>query len=111
MRWTQQSANLGPIFAWFISGHSSAQLDEGWWHDLISDGSGGSTYVQARRGNLEHWDQWRVIRYCNPLVEVSAEFRRTLLEEREAARRDPRLKARFCSYRLTSQVKMNHLLC
>ena len=45
-------------------------------------------------------------------MEVSAEFRRTLLEEREAARRDPRLKARFCSYRLNvpSQDESSTLL-
>ena len=72
----------------------------GWWHDLISDGSGGSTYVQKLQGDLKRWDQWSEIRRVNPLVEISAEFRRTLLEEREKARRDPRLKARFCSYRL-----------
>ena len=45
-------------------------------------------------------------------MEVSAEFRRTLLEEREKARRDPRLKARFCSYRLNvpSQDESSTLL-
>ena len=80
--------------------HSCPKSRAGWWHDLISDGSGGSTYVQSLQGDLKRWDQWSEIRRCNPLVEVSAEFRRTLLEEREKARRDPRLKARFCSYRL-----------
>ena len=42
----------------------------------------------------------RRIRRCNPLVAVSASFRRKLLEERDAARLDSRLKARFLSYRL-----------
>ena len=72
----------------------------GWWHDLIADGSNGSTFVQALQGDLKKWDQWAEIRRVNPLVEISAEFRKTLLEERDAARHDPRLKARFCSYRL-----------
>ena len=72
----------------------------GWWHDLIADGSNGSTYVQALQGDPERWDQWPEIRRCNPLVAVSADFRRKLLEERDAARRDSRLKARFLSYRL-----------
>ena len=72
----------------------------GWWHDLIQDGSGGSTYIQAIRGDLAKWDSWPEIRRCNPLVEISGQFRKTLLEERDKARRDPRLKARFCSYRL-----------
>ena len=72
----------------------------GWWHDLIADGSHGSTYVQALQGDPEKWDQWPEIRRCNPLTAISADFRRKLLEERDAARRDSRLKARFLSYRL-----------
>ena len=72
----------------------------GWWHDLISDGSGGSTFVQSLQGDLKKWDSWNEIRRVNPLVEISGEFRKTLLEERDKARRDSRLKARFCSYRL-----------
>ena len=74
----------------------------GWWHDLIADGSSGSTYVQFLGGDLSRWDAWPEIRRVNPLVEISASFRRTLLEERDKARRDPRLKARFCSYRLNT---------
>ena len=34
------------------------------------------------------------------MTAVSAEFRKKLLQERDAARRDSRLKARFLSYRL-----------
>ena len=72
----------------------------GWWHQMIEAGSGRSTYVQDLRGDPARWDNWHEIRRCNPLVEVSATFRRKLLEERDAARRDSRLKARFMSYRL-----------
>ena len=72
----------------------------GWWHDMIADGSRGSVYVQALRGDPERWDQWPEIRRCNPLTAVSPEFRRKLLEERDEARKDSRLKARFMSYRL-----------
>ena len=74
----------------------------GWWHDLIADGSSGSTYVQFLGGDLSRWDTWPEIRRVNPLVSISASFRKTLLEERDKARRDPRLKARFCSYRLNT---------
>ena len=69
----------------------------GWWHDLVKDGTHGSVYVQSLKGNPERWDRWPEIRRCNPLVSVSADFRRKLLEERDAARRDSRLKARFLS--------------
>ena len=72
----------------------------GWWHDLIADGTGGSTYVQALRGNPELWDSWPEIRRCNPLVSAFSDSRKVLMEERAQARRDSRLKARFLSYRL-----------
>ena len=84
----------------------------GWWADLISDGSGGSTYVLKLQGDLKRWDRWPEIRRCNPLTAISSSFRKTLLEERDQARRDPRLKARFCSYRLNrpSQDESSTLL-
>ena len=72
----------------------------GWWHDLVSDGSLGSTFVHALQGDAAKWDQWPEIRRCNPLTAVSAAFRAKLLEERDKARSDGRLKARFLSYRL-----------
>ena len=72
----------------------------GWWHDLIEEGSGDEVYVQALRGNPERWDQWPEIRRCNPLSNISSRFRKRLLRERDKARNDSRLKARFLSYRL-----------
>ena len=77
-----------------------APATSGWWHDLVNDGSHSSTYVQALRGDPEKWDRWPEIRRCNPLTAISPEFRKKLLEERDEARRDTRLKARFLSYRL-----------
>ena len=52
------------------------------------------------RATGETWDSWQTIRKANPLTAISPEFRKQLLEERDAARGDPRLKARFLSYRL-----------
>ena len=72
----------------------------GWWPDLIKDGSKGSTYVQALQGDIDRWESWYEIRRCNPLTAISTDFRAKLLEERDSARNDSRLKARFLSYRL-----------
>ena len=72
----------------------------GWWHELVEGGSRGSTYVQSLQGDLEKWDQWSEIRRVNPLVDISSTFRKRLLQERDEARGDTRLKARFLSYRL-----------
>ena len=72
----------------------------GWWHDLVGGGTNGATYVQRLRGDAKRWDSWREIKRCNPLTAVSSEFKKKLLDERDKARRDPRLKARFLSYRM-----------
>ena len=77
-----------------------APARSGWWVDLVRGGSSGSTFVQALEGDPARWDFWPEIRRCNPLMSLFAESRATLLEERDAARADSRLKARFLSYRL-----------
>ena len=72
----------------------------GWWHELVEGGTRGSTYVQSLQGDLEKWDTWPEIKRVNPLTAISPSFRRRLLQERDDARGDTRLKARFLSYRL-----------
>ena len=73
---------------------------DGWWHNLVNDGSGPTTYIQALKGDPNRWDKWGEIKRCNPLTAISPEFRKRLLIERDAARLDSRLLARFKSYRL-----------
>ena len=72
----------------------------GWWHGLIHAGSDGSTHVTALEGDRAKWDRASEIRRCNPLMWHFAESRAVLLDERNKARRDTRLKASFLSYRL-----------
>ena len=72
----------------------------GWWHEIVDAGSHGSTYVQSLKGDPKKWDKWSEIRRCNPLTAISPQFRAKLISERDAARRDSRLAARFQSYRL-----------
>ena len=87
-----------PMRAIFIG--TLAPSFEGWWHNLVSDGSGPTTYVQALQGDKNKWERWSEIRRCNPLTAISPEFRARLRVERDAARLDSRLLARFKSYRL-----------
>ena len=79
-----------------------APASGGWWHDLVDGGTNSTTYVQALKGDPKKWDKWSEIRRCNPLTAISAEFKAKLLDERDQARKDSRLRARFCSYRLNS---------
>ena len=77
-----------------------APSTDGWWADLIADGSHGSVYVQSLQGDRDKWDSWKEIKRVNPLTSISKDFRRKLRAERDAGYKDSRLKARFCSYRL-----------
>ena len=77
-----------------------APARDGWWHDIVTRGTTGGTYVQRHQGNGDKWDSWREIMRVNPLAKVSLDFRAKLKEEREEAKNDSRLKARFLSYRL-----------
>ena len=74
----------------------------GWWHDLVHAGSGRGVHVTALAGDAETWDSWPTIRKANPLMAAFPESRAQLLAERNEARADPRLKARFLSYRLNT---------
>ena len=87
-----------PMRAVFIGTLAPAMA--GWWHDLVKSGSTSSTYVQGLQGDAEKWDVWAEIKRVNPLTAISPEFHKRLKLEREEARGDSRLKARFLSYRL-----------
>ena len=71
-----------------------------WWWDLIADGTKGRTHVQLYQDEVETWDKWATIRKANPLIGLDAHTRKVILEERDDARGDSRLKARFLTYRL-----------
>ena len=71
-----------------------------WWPELIARGSRPGVHVTLVQGNRATWDRWPTIRRANPLVSVNPILRKTLLRERDAARRDERLRARFLSLRL-----------
>ena len=72
----------------------------GWWPDLLAQGSRGSRYIQLVQGNPDKWDDLRHVRAVNPLLSQFPEGREQLREERDEARSNTRLKARFTSYRL-----------
>ena len=87
-----------PLTALFFGTISPAQ--SGWWVDMVANGTRGSIFVQSLQGTRERWDHWPTIRGCNPLMSGYKESRKVLLEERDAARSDTRLKALFLSDRL-----------
>ena len=81
---------LGPLAT--ATGH--------WFYDLAHGGTKGRTWAKLFQGERKTWDNWNTIRRANPLISKDANTRAKLREEREAARGDSRLKARFMTYRL-----------
>ena len=83
-----------------VAGTLAPSGRDDWWPKMVKRGSGPGVHVTALQGDPDTWDQWQTIRKCNPLVAVNPRLRRTLLRERDEARRDDRLRARFLSLRL-----------
>ena len=101
---TAQGKPFSPLKVIFIGTVAPAR-DDGWWARLVAAGTQGSVYVQALQGDLDRWDCEDEIRRVNPLTEISKSFLAKLLEERDAAKSDERLKARFLSYRLNRPTR------
>ena len=76
-----------------------------WWPELIDAGSGNGLHVTALTApDNAPWDSWDTLRKVNPLVRVNASLRRTILRERDAARKNPTLRPAYEAYRLNRQV-------
>lgn len=87
-----------------IGTRSPAELDN-WWPRLIDRGSAPGVHVsELRAPDGEPWDAWLTIRRANPLLNVSATLRRTVLRERDEARLDPAKRRSFEAFRLNRSV-------
>ena len=76
-----------------------------WWPALLARGSRPGVHIELLQGAREAWDAWPNIRKANPVAAVNPILRKTLLRERNEARRDDRLRARFQSDRLNLPTK------
>ena len=83
-----------------------APADDGtWWPALLDAGSGPGTHITALSApDGEPWDAFATVRAVNPLLNVNASLRRTVLRERDEARRNPTLRRAYEAYRLNRQV-------
>ena len=79
-----------------------APAQSGWWHDIVSRGSHGSTFVMQLQGNPKKWDRLTELKRVNPLMWGFENSRDVLREELKDAIRDSRLKASFLSYRMNT---------
>lgn len=56
---TSQGKPNSPLKAIYVG--TLAPSTGGWWHDLVNDGSKGSTYVMSLQGDPATWDTWATI--------------------------------------------------
>ena len=96
---TAQGKVGSPLKA-ILTGTLAPAAPDSWWPTLVEGGTRGSTWVGLLQGRPERWDKWREVLRVNPLARKHKELAVVLREERDAARRDSRLKAAFMSMRL-----------
>ena len=78
---------------------------DSWWPVLLETGSGPGTHIEVRTAPDDApWDAWSTIRAVNPMVMLNASLRKTILRERDEARRNDALRPAFEAYRLNRQV-------
>ena len=76
-----------------------------WWPSLLDGGSGPGTHVTIMAAPDDApWDDWNTIKSANPLVTFNPSLRKTILRERDDARRDPSQRPAFKAYRLNQHV-------
>ena len=78
-----------------------------WWPELLEGGSGPGMHIEVLAAPPDAaWDAWPTIRAANPLLNVHGTLRRTVLRERDDARRNPTRRPAFEAYRLNRMVEV-----
>ena len=76
-----------------------------WWPEMLDAGNGPGIHVTALSAPDDaDWDNWQTLRRVNPLVMANPSLRKTILRERDAARRNPTLRPAYEAFRLNRQV-------
>ena len=83
-----------------------APASEGsWWPTLLDTGSGPGTVVEVRSApDGQPWDKWATVAAVNPLIRANPSLRKTILRERDEARRNDALRPAYEAYRLNRQI-------
>ena len=68
----------------------------------------GVTSRCCRRPTDESWDSWQTVLKVNPLLRVSEPLRRTVLRERDEARKSYTLRRSYEAFRLNRMVDVSH---
>ena len=103
----RQSLGKRPGQRLLLIGTRAPSEEGSWWPSLLDGGSGPGTHVTVLTApDSEPWDAWSTIRRVNPLVMHNEALRKTILRERDDARRDGSQQPAFEAYRLNRQVEV-----
>lgn len=81
---------------------------DGWWPNLLDAGSGNGTHVQVLTAPDDApWDSMKTIKAVNPLLSANENLKKTILRERDDARRNPSMIPAFRAFRLNQQVNVH----
>ena len=104
----RQSLGKRPGQRLLLIGTRAPASPDTWWPGLLDAGSGPGTHVEVMTApDSEPWDKWETIRRVNPMVLANPDLRRTILRERDDARRNPTLRPAFEAFRLNRQVSVS----
>ena len=103
----RQSLGKRPGQRLLLIGTRAPAEDGSWWPSLLDGGSGPGTHVTVLTAPEDApWDAWSTIRRVNSLVMHNPSLRKTILRERDDARRDESQRPAFEAYRLNRQVEV-----
>ena len=101
----RQSIGKRPGQRLILIGTRAPGPDGGWWADLLDQGSMDGVHIEVLSADKDApWDAWSTIRAVNPMVKYNQNLRKTILRERDQARRNASLKKSFLAYRLNRQI-------
>ena len=105
----RQSLGKRPGQRLILIGTRAPARADSWWPGLLDAGSGPGTHVSVLSAPPEEeaaWDRWETIRAACPMVLSNPDLRRTVLRERDDARRNPTLRPSFEAFRLNRQIEV-----
>ena len=103
----RQSLGKLPGQRLFLIGTRAPAEPGSWWPELLDEGSVPGRHVTVLSAPPdEAWHSYHTVARVNPIVRVSASLRRTVLRERDEARRNPTLRPAYEAYRLNRQVEV-----
>ena len=91
-----------------LAGTRSPSAAGSWWPELLDGGSSPGKYVQVlSAAPSSPWDQWETIEKANPMVLSNPNLKKTILRERDEARKKESLRPSFEAYRLNRLVDVS----